>query len=1659
MARKKSSPIRTYTVELEANAEKMVTDLRQSVTDAAAILENSARQLESAIEKIFQQLGLNAGDSFVSMLSSTLSKKLNAGVKNIDVSALVESVSASITKLKPKINSEAISASLTDALSETLKQVQVSVPSLDIVIDQAAISKTLQAQIAKTLKAATDGIDTASISEAFSAKLKKVRIDTSVIDSVLTNAVGKVTIPSLSVDSDSISQSLTAAITRAFVSSLRSATTIAAQAIDFKPVTNAIANQLESLKLDIDSEAISASVGESLTKALGSSLRTAFTAAMKAVDVTKITQALETALGNANISPVIEIRTTVHGKERVAKELADSLKESTTDAIEAGIAAVDIQDIPKIEEKVSRTSPKLPTQFGFSSDDSEIVADFIDEVDKAIAEVSSATEKSLTDLIQSATDAMDNMENVLVNVQTRAKEAREQALNEAFAQAQEDMQLAQQQLVESQAKAARDVVNKAADGIFAPLVDQAVVVGTTSGQKTAINFIEAIGRFLQSQAPAVFGEAGQKAAQAFENAVRSDIESVLDKTLEGRQSNVPEIRGVLQDQLDAVPLVKMAEGLEDVDTAAVKAQDSLAQIIVLNGSFDALQTTIKGVKDAIAEIYAGGGLTSALGGAIENISKELGGDDNPFAKWLGETGESIGEMTSLGGVIKGMIPLVAEIAGEFLNFSSIIDGLVQGLQASIELALEFQKAQFQLVTAVRASQRVFGQNIGTIAEWRQEIARIQKQFGVFSEADVTKAVAVGLGFTRQFGFERDQVVAIIESSATLAEVFNTDITDAIAGATSLLQGQSRALERYGIDASVATFRAEALALGFKESYNELTLQEKAQARLNYFLRQAGSLTGDAAKAQQTLFGREQKAQASMEKSAATIGTLFVPAMVAFKESIAVALESLASLVTTIEKLIALSTPFRNAFANKEKEARFYTGIMTQNTGLALALTGPVSLLLQAWEKVTPTVEKVKGQISEFFGGVKTEGQEAFGAVSVSIGGVMAQAIAMFDGVLPEVVQKGLRRIVQIAGQEFMDVSEQFGLIPPRLSDVEKSLDPLNEELNQLMALLRETAVALSDDFIAATQERDEALLKATNELNSGLLEAEEDYFKEKDQLKRDYDDDLLDIENDLGEAILDATKKRQEGEQKAEEDHTEKLIAAREHLVDALKDAYDSYNEKLGDLSDDLHEKEIEAETDFGTRLVEINKDYRDKLLENEQDYVEDRRRKIEDAALDLQRAEEDYGRKIQEENDDYLLREIEDQEKHKLEMLRIEEDFQRKIRDIREKYSIQIEEAVRKRDARAILNLFRDRDSEIKKTTEDFEVGRNRKVEDYSLDRERERKRHEAKLAELKIGYERQQQEIRLQLERQLEDLAANLLKQNEEARQRRDEQNQDARDRLEEQLQDARTSYNRGLEDALDSYTKAQAAANKHYNEQLVDLQEALLKQKAEANRAAVEQLADKLREFDIRRAEALKQYNVELADLKMAYDEQTAELKASYDEQNLIISDAYDKQILDIGTKLGEIEGVNQRHAASLLGLLTEYYGVGGYYDSMFGNFLARYTEIQKYNDAIELQVKRIQAIEQGLPLPEEQSQGSYGSDSTVPGRGSFGGAAPRPYVQPQTPAGAVPGSRAMPANQDIRVIVDMDVSGQTDLFSPRFEIRVVDILATKLADALRGIGGRR
>lgn len=222
-----------------------------------------------------------------------------------------------------------------------------------------------------------------------------------------------------------------------------------------------------------------------------------------------------------------------------------------------------------------------------------------------------------------------------------------------------------------------------------------------------------------------------------------------------------------------------------------------------------------------------------------------------------------------------------QASGKVSSFASkarraAVVGLAVAGAAAVKFGIDSVKAasdQEESINAVRVS-------YGKAAEGILKLGRNSATSFALSRTELNSTAVQFSGFVSTIAGKGGDVVNTFRSitgrATDFASVMNLDVSKALELFQSGLAGETEPLRRYGIDLSAAAVQAFAYAKGIANAGDELTEQQKVQARYQLLLKQTAKTQGDFANTSDSLANRQRILSARFEDVQAKIGKLLLP---------------------------------------------------------------------------------------------------------------------------------------------------------------------------------------------------------------------------------------------------------------------------------------------------------------------------------------------------------------------------------------------------------------------------------------------------------------------------------------------------------------------------------------------------------------------------------------------------------------------------------------------------------------------------------------------------------------------------------------------------------------------------------------------------------------
>lgn len=387
------------------------------------------------------------------------------------------------------------------------------------------------------------------------------------------------------------------------------------------------------------------------------------------------------------------------------------------------------------------------------------------------------------------------------------------------------------------------------------------------------------------------------------------------------------------------------------------------------------------------------------------------------------------------------------------------------------------------------------------------------------------------------------------------------------------------------------------------------------------------------------------------------------------------------------------------------------------------------LVFRMIEALKSGVEWLKSTVESFLSALKAA--KAFGE---QVAGFIPLYAPVFKFILGNIVQL----VAKFTG---------LGLVFQRLSErVEeaggffKALEKAMVAGAQVMAILTATAKGMTQVFIGAfdvTAGLGKALIAlATGDMDAlkdALLQANDGFKAATQGGGEAFKKSLFESAEAINQATSPAVKELTEdvkGLDKAVSDAADTIEekplldpAQLEKFGDQLADAVENRAKQQAKLEQDTAERIEKIVKDANQKRLDIDKKFNEDLADLAQDSEEKRTKVIQDTREELAKLEQTTDQQLASRRKDFNKNELRQTEDHLKAMRRLQEDF-----------LFNLDDAVRDRDAGAIVDLQRQFQRESARREEDFSINRDRQDQDFSTEldniRQNEARRREELLA-----------------------------------------------------------------------------------------------------------------------------------------------------------------------------------------------------------------------------------------------------------------------------------------------------------------------------------------
>lgn len=218
------------------------------------------------------------------------------------------------------------------------------------------------------------------------------------------------------------------------------------------------------------------------------------------------------------------------------------------------------------------------------------------------------------------------------------------------------------------------------------------------------------------------------------------------------------------------------------------------------------------------------------------------------------------------------------------KFSGVLKKLAAGFSAVKigKALLDIGSAAIDAASDLQEVQNVvdvtFGENAGQIEKWAKNAG---KQFGL-TETQAKKFSSTMGAMLKSSGLAGDKIVDVSTDlaglAADMASFYNLDFEEAFSKIRSGISGMTMPLKELGIDMSVDTLNAFALAQGLEKTFNQMTQSEQTMLRYQYLMQATADAQGDFARTSDGYANSMRTLSTNVETLKTKLGELIIPAV-------------------------------------------------------------------------------------------------------------------------------------------------------------------------------------------------------------------------------------------------------------------------------------------------------------------------------------------------------------------------------------------------------------------------------------------------------------------------------------------------------------------------------------------------------------------------------------------------------------------------------------------------------------------------------------------------------------------------------------------------------------------------------------------------------------
>jgi len=612
---------------------------------------------------------------------------------------------------------------------------------------------------------------------------------------------------------------------------------------------------------------------------------------------------------------------------------------------------------------------------------------------------------------------------------------------------------------------------------------------------------------------------------------------------------------------------------------------------------------------------------------IRNHVKALGEHKDKFSDVKKEATSFTDKIIDQGKKLKdneGILGSVNNVLGQFgINLGGMLSHVVKGTAAlgalklvfdeikkATAFALKLTETTEELAAAFRINQLAGDDNNMTFREWYATAERVMEITGQPLQNSM-EAVADTL---REMGASTeladDQINNLIMTGARFAKQYGGTLPQSINQLSAFINtGLSESLRRLGLDLGKQEQNAKAFEMRLGTNIDKLSEADQRLVRYTLLMEELGSKTAETDDDLKSFADRVDDVNVRTEKATKTLGDMFVPITVKFKEFWANVKEGFAGLVGLI--VITVQTMVADVVGNILALAAGVKFVLDNigKEGFWKKMTDLPALLEKA--ATEGKMELLRYQVEQATGGLDDYASAAEGAADATgdLGDAIEataeqieafiEAARKFDEGMARIEQKFIDRMDSITlqfSQRRADMETDF-LRDMRDIDADAAVSRMDAirgymvdeiRLREDHALdIRQLEESYLLDLEDAVRDRDaRGVLSLQRKFNLEKKQREEDYSVRQARLKQDFQIELAEIERQRQIRRQERWRQYQEALMDLQMQEERKRALARKAREDQERDLLTSINNRLMALQESA-EGELTIEQEKLDALIE----------------------------------------------------------------------------------------------------------------------------------------------------------------------------------------------------------------------------------------------------------------------------------------------------------------------------------------------------------------------------------------------------------------------------------------------------------------------------------------